>query len=186
MTYPPPGEQPPGYQPPGAQPQGYPPPGVQPPGYPPAGYPPAGYPPAGYPAAGYGQAPAVQYASWIARVGSLIIDWLPYGVILAVGRAVNGEIGAVYYVFLLIGLAYWGWNRWYTAGHSGQSLGRRALGIRLVSLTTGQPIGAGLAFGRDVLHILDLIPCLVGFLWPLWDAQKQTFADKIVKTVVVK
>ncbi|MDQ1539752.1 MAG: hypothetical protein QOH29_478, partial [Actinomycetota bacterium] len=25
----------------------------------------------------------------------------------------------------------------------------------------------------------------LGYLWPLWDSKRQTFADKILKTVVV-
>jgi len=36
------------------------------------------------------------------------------------------------------------------------------------------------------LHILDALPLFLGFLWPIWDAKKQTFADKIIKSVVVK
>ncbi|WUN50496.1 RDD family protein [Streptomyces sp. NBC_00306] len=32
----------------------------------------------------------------------------------------------------------------------------------------------------------DSIACYLGWLWPLWDAKKQTFADKVCNTVVVK
>jgi hypothetical protein len=42
-----------------------------------------------------------------------------------------------------------------------------------------------MAFVRDVCHILDSIVCYVGFLLPLWDANRQPLADKIVRTVVV-
>jgi hypothetical protein len=42
-----------------------------------------------------------------------------------------------------------------------------------------------MAFVRDICHFVDAITCLVGFLFPLWDAQRQTLADKIVRTVVV-
>jgi uncharacterized RDD family membrane protein YckC len=42
-----------------------------------------------------------------------------------------------------------------------------------------------LAIGRSFVHIIDGIPCYLGYLWPLWDAKKQTFADKIMGTVVV-
>jgi hypothetical protein len=42
-----------------------------------------------------------------------------------------------------------------------------------------------MAFVRDLAHIVDSVICYVGFLFPLWDAKKQTLADKIVKTVVV-
>jgi hypothetical protein len=47
-------------------------------------------------------------------------------------------------------------------------------------------VGAGLSIGRYFVHVLDALPCYVGYLWPLVDEKKQTFADKILKTVVIK
>ncbi len=38
---------------------------------------------------------------------------------------------------------------------------------------------------RTIAHIVDSIICYIGWLFPLWDAQRQTLADKIVKTVVL-
>ncbi len=35
-------------------------------------------------------------------------------------------------------------------------------------------------------HFLDSLACYVGWLWPLWDPKRQTFADKIMSTVVVE
>jgi hypothetical protein len=35
-------------------------------------------------------------------------------------------------------------------------------------------------------HILDSLPCYLGYLWPLWDAKRQTFADKVMGTVVIE
>ena len=43
-----------------------------------------------------------------------------------------------------------------------------------------------MAFVRDIAHIVDAIICYVGFLFPLWDGKKQTLADKMVHTVVLK
>ncbi len=42
-----------------------------------------------------------------------------------------------------------------------------------------------MSFVRAILHILDALPCLIGYLWPLWDSKRQTFADKIMGTVVI-
>ena len=81
--------------------------------------------------------------------------------------------------------AFWIWNM-LRQGKTGQSIGKSAMGTYLVREADGQYIGGGLSIGRSLLHILDVIPCFVGLLWPLWDAKKQTFADKIVGTVVVK
>ena len=86
---------------------------------------------------------------------------------------------------LMITAIGWQWyNRWRTAGRTGQSLGKRMLGISLVAESTGQPIGPLNAFVRDLLHVLDGA-VYVGYLWPLWDAKRQTFSDMIMKTVVV-
>ena len=60
------------------------------------------------------------------------------------------------------------------------------MGTYLVRESDGQFIGGGLSFARQIVHIVDGFPCMLGYLWPLWDAKKQTFADKIMGTVVVK
>lgn len=43
-----------------------------------------------------------------------------------------------------------------------------------------------MAVVRGIAHVLDALPILLGFLWPLWDAKKQTFADKVCGTLVIK
>jgi uncharacterized RDD family membrane protein YckC len=88
-------------------------------------------------------------------------------------------------LFLLASLAWWIYNRCIQAGQTGQSLGKKTLHLRLISANTGEPIGAGMAFARDICHILDSLACYIGWLFPLWDAKRQTFADKIVSTVVI-
>jgi len=142
----------------------------------------------GAPQPPYG-APAVAYASWIQRVGAYLIDGLcvaPFFIIaLVLNSNSDSGISAAGLIVNLLGLVVFGYNRWFLAGKTGQSWGKKALGIRLVSLETGQPVGAGLAFGRDICHFVDGVICYIGYLWPLWDDKKQTLADKIVKTVVV-
>ncbi|HXM58245.1 MAG TPA: RDD family protein [Candidatus Dormibacteraeota bacterium] len=78
------------------------------------------------------------------------------------------------------------WNLWYTQGRTGQSLGKLVVGTRLVSEGTGQPVGVLTAFLRSVAHLVDALPCFVGYLWPIWHARRQTFADELAGTVVVK
>jgi uncharacterized RDD family membrane protein YckC len=71
-------------------------------------------------------------------------------------------------------------------GGKGQTLGKQALGIRVVDMVSGQPIGAGRAIGRYFARILSSFLCYLGYLWMLWDPQKQTWHDKLVNSVVVK
>ncbi|MEU4619946.1 RDD family protein [Actinoplanes sp. NPDC023801] len=147
-----------------------------------------------YGQAPYGQ-PAAEFASWGARFGAYLVDSLvtiPFVIIaLVLGMDTDPVTGvptlnAFYFIGILGAVVVSGYNRWFLAGKTGQTWGRKALGIRLVSEATGQPIGAGNAFVRDLAHIVDSLACYVGWLFPLWDAKKQTFADKIMKTLVVR
>jgi RDD family len=50
---------------------------------------------------------------------------------------------------------------------------------------TWQPIGFWLSLVRQLVHWVDQMACYIGFLWPLWDHKRQTFADMITSTVCV-
>lgn len=145
------------------------------------------------------------YAPWINRVGAYLIDFIPWFVatmvfyigyipfaIQAAQSPASGSLptnGAGFMVGgALLMLAALGWqiyNRWLTAGKTGQSLGKRVTHIALISEETQHPIGTLNAFLRDLVHVLDGI-VYIGYLWPLWDEKKQTFSDKLMKTVVVE
>jgi uncharacterized RDD family membrane protein YckC len=72
-------------------------------------------------------------------------------------------------------------------GGTGQTLGARATGIRVVDATTGQPIGKGRAFGRFLFRsFISGSLCALGYLWAIWDPRRQTWHDKVVSSVVVK
>jgi hypothetical protein len=42
-----------------------------------------------------------------------------------------------------------------------------------------------MSFVRQLAHIVDGLVCNLGYLWPIWDPKKQTFADKIMGTLVI-
>ncbi len=123
------------------------------------------------------------YANWGLRVGAYLIDWAPIIVLELIAIIAHNVI--IWFVFLLASLGWWIYNRCIQAGQAGQSLGKKTLHLRLISEQTGEPIGAGMAFARDICHILDSLACYIGWLFPLWDAKRQTFADKIISTVVI-
>ncbi len=77
------------------------------------------------------------------------------------------------------------WNQVYRQGRTGQSIGKSLLHLRLIGEESGAPVGVGRSFLRQIAHVLDSLPCYLGYLWPLWDDKRQTFADKICKTIVV-
>jgi uncharacterized RDD family membrane protein YckC len=153
----------------------------------------------------------VEYASWGRRVLGHVIDsflgavtgiplfvgyWMIYSDIQVrtdiQGNQViddstdisNAAIGMLIFG-LVIAVAFGIWNVVFRQGATGYTLGKEAVGIRLVGISTGQPIGAGMSFVRQLAHVLDNLACYLGWLWPLWDPRNQTLADKVMGTVVV-
>ncbi|WP_175548767.1 RDD family protein [Mangrovactinospora gilvigrisea] len=145
------------------------------------------------------------YAGWGARLGAYIIDSLIVGVIpgvlyiigasklvsavlkntkdgtqINVGSAITFMVIGI--VVLLALLLLLGWRE----GVTGRSPGKAALHIRVVNLYDGGPSGGGLGMGRWLCRYTFNGILLLGFLWPLWDEQKQSWADKICNTIVLK
>ena len=156
-------------------------------GQPPYGGPQPGYgqPPAygqpGVPGYGYQPVPTYAYASWGKRVGAWALDFLIPWVIALICLRIFVALGVIVYLAAVV----WTFYNIFQGGKTGSRWGQKIVGIRMLKESTGQPLGGGLAIGRAFVHILDGIPCYLGYLWPLWDAKKQTFADKIIGTVIV-
>ena len=85
----------------------------------------------------------------------------------------------------LISLGITIWNRIFKMGRTGQSVGKKVIGLYLLDDKTGQPIGAGMCFLRELLQSLINQVFYLGWLWMLWDADKQTLGDKAVHSSVV-
>lgn len=145
---------------------------------------------------------AVGYASWGSRFGAALLDGLPAGLLgllgsvamsatmktptpydLSVGPSVGGVV--VMLLCYAAGFGYMIWNIGVRQGKTGQSWGKRTLGISVIGEQSGEPLGVGSSIGRQFAHIVDALPCYLGFLFPLWDAKAQTFADKMIGSIVV-
>jgi uncharacterized RDD family membrane protein YckC len=154
--------------------------------------------------------PTGGYAPWIKRVGAYLIDgllgalaaiplWIGYAILLShIHTTTNADGtttshmsggGGASIILILIGivtsLGFAIWNQFIRQGRTGYSIGKGVLGIKLIDENTGAPVGALMAFLRQIVHVLDSLACYIGWLWPLWDRKSQTFADKIMHTVVV-
>lgn len=142
--------------------------------------------------AGYGQPPISpdQLADWPQRALGGLIDFIGPSIIasifyfIAVGT--QSTFLSLFSLLLQFGALGFALYNAYLGGSTGQSIGKKYAKIRLVKEATGDVIGGGNGILRYLLHILDALPCYVGFLAPLFTAKKQTFADMIVSTVVVK
>jgi uncharacterized RDD family membrane protein YckC len=120
-------------------------------------------------------------ASFGQRLVAAIIDGILIGVVGAIIElAIRNSLGTL--IALVVGIGYYGWLEGST---SGQTVGKKMMGIRVYDLRQGGPIGTGRAVGRYFARIISTIPCLLGYFWMLWDGEKQTWHDKLVGSVVV-
>lgn len=100
--------------------------------------------------------------------------------------AIAGMAGsmAIYYVLsLLIMLGYFT----YFEGTSGQTLGKKLIGIKVVK-EDGKAANMTDAFLRTLLRLIDALPFLylIGFILILATEKKQRIGDMVAKTIVVK
>jgi uncharacterized RDD family membrane protein YckC len=169
------------------------------PGYPPYGY---GTPPVGGERAGFG-----------VRLGGYLLDGLLYGLLMAVfiipgtvmivasfddcvtigdeivcpdgtpePGLIAGGIAIAIVGFLIVAFIYLR-----ALGKTGQTWGRKLVGIKVIGETTGEPIGFGRALGRQLFAgFISGQIFYLGYLWMLWDDRKQTWHDKVVNSIVVK
>ncbi|HEU5420964.1 MAG TPA: RDD family protein [Streptosporangiaceae bacterium] len=106
----------------------------------------------------------------------------------AIRHALGGILGPFLLVWLLsvvISLAYY----WLLTAFGGATLGKRAVGTRVVSASDRTLVGLGAAAGRAAVFILGpVIPFfgLVDNLFLLWDPQRQCLHDKAARTLVVR
>jgi uncharacterized RDD family membrane protein YckC len=120
-------------------------------------------------------------ASWGTRAIGLLIDAAP-GIIIG-ALTFRSTVLASFF-----GLATFLYNYVYLGyldGLTGQTPGKAIMGTRLVN-AQGELIGTGSGIARKFVHIVDTIVCFIGWLLPLFDAKRQTIADKVMDTYVVE
>jgi uncharacterized RDD family membrane protein YckC len=110
-----------------------------------------------------------------------VIDFVAPFVVAGIVVRVWAPAGVVVYV---VAGGFVIWNL-VVQGTRGQTVGKRFVGTKLVRADDGEVVGPWLSIGRWITHIIDALPLYLGFLWPLWDAKRQTFSDKICRTVVI-
>jgi uncharacterized RDD family membrane protein YckC len=134
------------------------------------------------PPGSYTSGPSGPRAGFWQRVGAAILDTLvllvPSIILLLIVKN-----GALYQLLsTLMSLAYF---TYFEGGPTGQTLGKKALGIRVYDFRQGGSIGYGRGFLRQIGKYLSAIPLGLGYLWMLWDKEKQCWQDKIAGSVVV-
>ncbi len=140
------------------------------------------------PATAVPESPPNALAPWHVRAGALAVDVLPGAAVVATMALACFTVppGGVWWwlciavigVVVLLVLV----NRLLLPTVTGWSMGRALFGIA-VARRDGEPIGPWGLLLRDLAHLLDTVS-VVGWLWPLWDSGRRTFADMLLRTEV--
>ena len=136
---------------------------------------------------GGGGGPSGPRAGFWQRFAAFLIDYVVQLVVIVVlvgGLGAISEGLAVLGYIIAIGLiiAYFVMGE---GGETGQTLGKKALNIRVYDLKQGGPIGYGRGFIRWIGRIPSGILLYLGYFWSIWDGEKQTWHDKFAGSVVV-
>jgi uncharacterized RDD family membrane protein YckC len=154
------------------------------------------------------QLPPGELSGWWRRVGATMLDnlllLLATGAVFVVVVAASGDTEAagvsaylayLFFSLVVYGLIYAPLLMAREGARNGQTLGKQALGIRVVRLD-GQPMNYRTSTLREwVAKILVFqiaaafvlgIATLVDDLWPLWDKRNQSLHDKLATTVVMR
>jgi uncharacterized RDD family membrane protein YckC len=87
-------------------------------------------------------------------------------------------------VVLVLGFAIYQAKR---QGETGATIGKKAVGIKVIDANTGATIGFGRSVGRLLFAgFISSNICLLGYLWAIWDQRSQTWHDKVVNSVVIR
>jgi uncharacterized RDD family membrane protein YckC len=164
-----------------------------------AGSAPYGAPPPGAPGpqlAGLGPRFLAYLIDSLIVGGILLVGYILMIVFAVAGAATQTEAGStagglvatlVFFILfpLAIGIALY--NQIYLAGkNNGQTIGKKMMKIRIVK-QDGTQFGYGDAFLRNIIgYWISNLICSLGFLWILFDKQRQGWHDKIFKTYVVQ
>jgi Mce-associated membrane protein len=138
--------------------------------------------------AGITAAAAKALAPWHIRFYAWAVDVVPALAVVATMALVSLSVpdgGLWWWVCIsLLGLAVLALlvNRLLLPVVLGWSFGRALCGIAVVR-RDGAAVGAWGLLLRDLAHLLDTVS-VVGWLWPLWDSQRRTFADMLMGTEV--
>ena len=113
-------------------------------------------------------------ANFWERMGAAFLD-----VVLVTILA--GVVHRSHFWSLLIPLAYftgfWAWK--------GTTIGGIVLGLKVVRLD-GQPVTFAVALVRALTAAFSVVVFFLGFLWIIWDNDKQAWHDKVAGTVVLR
>jgi uncharacterized RDD family membrane protein YckC len=141
---------------------------------------------AGAPSVGFGISSEPKAGFWIRSLAflcdSIMVFFVSLPLIacsLVAGPSSQAPLQVAQFILSFVLLTYW-------IGTQGGSPLRRKLGVYILDAETGAFIGKGRAAKRFLMSQVSALAFLVGYLWMIWDPQKQTWHDKVAHSVVVR
>jgi len=120
-----------------------------------------------------------------ADFGTRLVAWLVDAIIIGVPTFILLMILPLPLAYLLAfvgGIAY----QVYFWTTTGQTVGKKLMGLKVVSAETGELLDTGGAAIRYIGYVISGIPLYLGFLWVIWDPKHEAWHDKIAKTKVIR
>ena len=115
------------------------------------------------------------------RFVAALIDGVIVGIATVVLRAILG-FGAGTAVGILLGIAYFAY---FEGQPAGQTIGKKAMSIRVIDFATGGSLDSSKALVRSLVREVSGFACAIGFIWAFFNKEKQTWHDLAANTVVV-
>lgn len=110
----------------------------------------------------------------------LVVVWM-FGIVLAL----LGNAGVGLYLIVLF-CVFWAYPVLFEVLRDGQTLGKRALGLRVVN-ANGTPVGWVASVVRNLMRTVDMLPLMYGFglVASLADPHSRRFGDMVAGTLVI-
>jgi uncharacterized RDD family membrane protein YckC len=114
------------------------------------------------------------------RFLAALIDGVIVGVVIVVLALILKGAGSA--LGILITIAYFAY---FEGQPAGQTIGKKAMNIRVIDFETGGSLETSKAIVRGVVRYISGLVCAIGFIWAFFNDQKQTWHDLAAGTVVV-
>lgn len=121
----------------------------------------------------------MQKATFGQRFVGWIIDWVMLVVVSLILQLALKTFGTILSILVQVG-----YSAYFEGTQNGQTIGKKVAGLQVVP-KAGGPMDLNKGIIRAVGKILSGIPCGLGYFWMLFDADKETWHDKIAGTTVV-
>jgi uncharacterized RDD family membrane protein YckC len=130
--------------------------------------------------------------AFIVGLAGLLIGGIVIGLVIFLsGADIDEHEWVIWVAIAVVGLAYvvcaWLYEALLTAGPHGATLGKQAVGVRIVC-ADGAPLSFGRATGRHFLKniVTPMVPLAIGYLLAAFTSGKRALHDFMADTLVIK